>query len=498
MQDTPTSSGLGADSSTAGLGKRAASNTILVLAARVVSRLITLVAVIEIGRHLGDSGFGRFQTLVTYTALVATLVDLGFNTLYVREGARHLDLLQRYLDSMLSVKVLLSLVALLALFGVLHVPGLTDLLWPGFAMMVLSTYGNLLRNTFYATGRLAWEAIDIVLESAVLLALVVVGALTHQGVAFYAWAYAASYGVSCIWFLVLTIALGIARPHWEFDTALLRSWLRAGLPLGVTFVLTNVYFKLDVPMLQRFRPYSEVGWYTLAYKPFESLLFIPLTVRSVVFPVLSVYFRDSSTRMSLALDKLYKALLIIGWPCTVGLLVLAGPVNAALGLYPQSEAALRILSVAIVFMFVDNTFVAALNAMDRQGVYALIALAGLLVNFLLNLLMIPAWGYLGSSSSTVLTEMFLASLGFVVLWRRGGHRLRLGSLSTRTLLAGVLMGVALLPFSGTHSRGLASLAILIGLVAYPLLLWALRVFDADERAVARSVLRRGSARLQDS
>ena len=493
MQDTPTSSG---PTRAAGLGTRAAGNTLLVLAARVVSRLVTLVAVIEIGRHLGDAGFGRFQTLVTYTALVATLVDLGFNTLYVREGARHLDQLGRYLDSMLSVKVLLSLAALLALFGVLHVPGLSDLLWPGFAMMVLSTYSNLLRNTFYATGQLVWEALDIVLESVVLLGLVVVGALTHQGVAFYAWAYAASYGASCVWFLVLTIALGIARPRWDFDTALLRSWLRAGLPLGVTFVLTNVYFKLDVPMLQRFRPYSEVGWYTLAYKPFESLLFIPITVRSVVFPVLSVYFRDSRAQMELALDKLYKALLIVGWPCTVGLLVLAGPVNHALALYPESEAALRILACAIVFMFVDNTFIAALNAMDRQGTYALIALAGLVFNFLLNLVVIPRWGYLGSSSSTVITEILLASLGFLVLWRRGGHRLPLLSLSARTILAGTLMGLALLPFSATHSRTLACVAVVVGMAVYAALLRVLRVLDADERTIGRTVLGRGAARLR--
>ena len=71
----------------AGLGSRALRNTVLVLAAKVVARLIALVAVLATLNHLGAPRYGTFITLVNYTAIVSVGLDLGFNVLYVREGA---------------------------------------------------------------------------------------------------------------------------------------------------------------------------------------------------------------------------------------------------------------------------------------------------------------------------------------------------------------------------------------------------------------------------
>ena len=50
-----------------GRGPRAVRNTALVLAARILSRGIALVTVLATLNHLGPAGFGRFQTLITYT-----------------------------------------------------------------------------------------------------------------------------------------------------------------------------------------------------------------------------------------------------------------------------------------------------------------------------------------------------------------------------------------------------------------------------------------------
>ena len=67
---------------TAGLGSRALRNTVLILGARVVSRLIALVTVFATTGYLLPSRYGDFNTVVTVTALVAPIfVDLGFNAL---------------------------------------------------------------------------------------------------------------------------------------------------------------------------------------------------------------------------------------------------------------------------------------------------------------------------------------------------------------------------------------------------------------------------------
>ena len=469
------------------MGRRAVRNTALVLVARVASRLLALVSVILIGRHLGDSGFGELQTLVTYTAVVGAVTDLGCYTLLVRESARRLELLEAYLRNVLSIRVLLSVAGLGVLAAVLTIPGLESLLLPGFALMTLGAYSNLLRGAFYATGRLGYEAVDIVLESAVLLGLAGLGAATDQGITYYVWAYTASYGVACAYFVIALRVSGIARVGWQLDAGLLRPWLSAGLPLALTYVMTNLYFKVDVPILQRNRPYAEVGWYTLAYRPFEALLFLPLTLRTVVFPLMSVYYRSSAAHLSLAVEKLFKVLLIAGLPITVTIAVLAPEISSLLHLFPESEPALRILGLGVVVIFVNNTAIAALNAMDRQNAFAVLACTDLLVNLGLNLALIPRFGYLAAAATTVVTELISAVISWFLL-ARYGQRLPVWRIGWRVVVAGLLMAAVMLPFRAAGVAGFA-LALAAGAAVYGLALACLRVVDDEERRILRGALR---------
>ena len=125
---------------TAGLGSRALRNTVLILGARVVSRLIALVTVFATAGYLLPSRFGDFNTVVTVTALVAPIfVDLGFNVLYQREGARQPAEIERYLQNLLSARLVLALIALPVLAIALYFLGLSNLLIPGYILKVVTS-----------------------------------------------------------------------------------------------------------------------------------------------------------------------------------------------------------------------------------------------------------------------------------------------------------------------------------------------------------------------
>src|SRR5947209_18088805 len=96
-----------------------------------------------------------------------------------------------------------------------------------------------------------------------------------------------------------------------------------GLHFALTIILTILYFCIDQPLLYALRSHAEAGWYGLAYKPFEALLFVPMTLLYVVFPALSIYHRDRPAQMIEAVGKFFKALFVISWPVSVGIFVLA-------------------------------------------------------------------------------------------------------------------------------------------------------------------------------
>jgi O-antigen/teichoic acid export membrane protein len=471
-----------------GLGSRALRNTIVVLSAKVIARLIALVTVLYMIRKLGQEGYGTFALLVNLTAIVSVVLDLGFNVLFVREGARHHDEIQRYLRNVMSVRLFMSVISLLLLAAVVFAFGQGALLAPGFVLMVLTSYSTLLRNGLYAVQQLGFEAVAVVLESAVLLVLILYGGMTHQGVVYYVWAYAAQYGFSCVYFSIVLAAKRIALIGWQLDVPLMREWFWKGLPFALTFVLTILYFRIDQPLIVAFKGLGQAGLYAAAYKPIESLLFVPITFLSIVFPVLSVYYRERRSDLLHAVNRFYKGLLLMGWPVSVGIFVLAHPLTPLLlgHSFLASEPAMRILALALGIAFVNNAFIGALNASDRQSSFSWAAGWSVIANVVLNLILIPLFGYQGASWATVMTELVLGAVGWILTARYVG-RVPVVHLSWRVLLAGLIMGVAIYPLS-TLDGFKVVIPIVAGAVVYVAFVLLLRALSGEEIAWARRAL----------
>ena len=483
-----------AESAAAQLGTRAISNSLFILAARSVSRVISLVVVIILANALGDTRYGQYTTLVVYSGLVAVLGDLGFQSLYTREAARHREDIGRYLGTLIVFRIALAAVAAVAFAVALGFgAGLGSLILPGCALLVATAYASLLRNTFYSVGRAEFDAIAIVAETLIQAVLIVLGSRRDSAVVYYVWAYAASYTFTIVYSIVVIRVFRLGRIRLGLDVGLVRAWLPLALPFAFTFFLTNLYFRAGFVILQQLRSFAEVGWFTLAYKPFEALQFVPLAIQTVVYPLLGVYFVSDPAKLKLAYERFFKVLVLLGWPLTVGTFVLVHPINAIFnrsGAFAESEPALRILAIGIVFLFANSAFYAMLNATNRQGLNAWATALAAGVNIVLNLVLIRLYGYLGAGTVTVVTEAALCAFGWwFVQLNRPELRLPVLRLTWRIVLAGVIMGAVLFPM-----RSLSIfITVPVGFVVYVVAAFVLRAIDREEYELAEENL---LARLQ--
>ncbi len=483
-----------AESAAAQLGTRAISNSLFILAARSVSRVISLVVVIILANALGDTRYGQYTTLVVYSGLVAVLGDLGFQSLYTREAARHREAIGRYLGTLIVFRIALAAAAAVAFAVALGFgAGLGSLILPGCALLVATAYASLLRNTFYSVGRAEFDAIAIVAETLIQAVLIVLGSRRGSGVAYYVWAYAASYTFTIVYSIVVIRVFRLGRIRLGLDVGLVRAWLPLALPFAFTFFLTNLYFRAGFVILQQLRSFAEVGWFTLAYKPFEALQFVPLAIQTVVYPLLGVYFVSDPAKLKLAYERFFKVLVLLGWPLTVGTFVLVHPINAIFnrsGAFAESEPALRILAIGIVFLFANSAFYAMLNATNRQGLNAWATALAAGVNIVLNLVLIRLYGYLGASTVTVVTEAALCAFGWwFIQLNRPELRLPVLRLTWRIVLAGVIMGAVLFPM-----RSLSIfITVPVGFVVYVVAAFLLRAIEREEYELAEENL---LARLQ--
>src|ERR1700674_3326735 len=220
------------------LGTRAVSNALVILGARVVSRVASLVVVVVLANALGDTQYGRYTTLIAYLALVSVIADLGFNPLYTREAARNRKELGNYLGTLLVLKVALAAAASVILAVALALgAGLSALIVPGAALLIATAYANLLRNTFYAVGRAEFDAVAIIAEIAIQGGLIIFGARRHAGVSFFVWAYTASFLFTIVYSLVVIRVFHLGRVRVAIDPNLVRRWFPLALPFAFTFFL---------------------------------------------------------------------------------------------------------------------------------------------------------------------------------------------------------------------------------------------------------------------
>ena len=124
------------------------------------------------------------------------------------------------------------------------------------------------------------------------------------------------------------------------------------------------------------------------------------------------------------MNRFYKALLLHGLPDEHRDLRARPPAHPAAARHTtssRSEPALRVLALALGVAFVNNAFIGALNASDRQSSFTWAAGWSLVANLALNLTLIPLFGYQGASWATVATEIVLGIVGWTLTARHVGR-----------------------------------------------------------------------------
>jgi len=470
------------------LASRTLRNSVLVVSARALAKLGVFVVVVLLLRHLGDERYGRFAAMVVYVTLLGVVADLGLQTIFIRDVARDRRLFGRYLANLLSARLLLAIAALALLALVLRLlsPALFPYTLAGFVLLLTTSYSSLLRAVFYIRGRLTYEAVAIVIEALLLLALTILAVNRHATWDTFLWVYSASYLFTCLF------AYGILRWRWHeqvtirFEPALLRRLLAAGLPLALGFILTTVYAQLDVVLLQLFKGFQMVGWYSAANRFVDAVAWVPQSAMGAIFPALAILSAGQRRQLAFAYEKSYKMLALIALPLAIGigitadsLIHLAAPTG-----FDQSIPALRILAPSVALLFVNNAFIYTLTAINRQLDFTRLALVTLAVNLVINLLLIPPYGYLGAAAAATITEAALFAGGWWLLRR---HQLPLsvfGSIA-RVLAAAALMGVVVY---SVRAWPLA-LVVATGAVVYAAALIGFRALSAEEWSIVRAGFR---------
>lgn len=459
--------------------------TLIQLGGRAGSGLGGIVLLALLTRYLGPAGFGRYTFVTGYVGLFAIATDLGSQTIAIRQIARFPERAPSIAGQLFSLKLVLAALTVIAAVAVALVAPVTPFTLGGMPGAVLFSAVALLVIPLSSTGSAIFQtslrmaipaAADVVYRviSLTLVAILAAGFL-FGGRTPVAFRLDAVLLASTIGLLVSAIVIyqGATRlvaivPRWDRNLALVM--IRDAAPLALVSVLGIIHYRIDVLILSQMRSMSTVGLYGVATKVLDVSIAVAALFMGLVFPVLSRRVAGDRALLQRAFGKTVDILLIAGLGAAVFLAILA-PLAVRILTHRDFQGAVAPVSIiawAIPITFLATAFTQMVVAANKQLSAVPLAIAAILLNVVLNLILIPRMGASGPALATDISES-LNTVGMaVIMFRHYGFGPSPDGL-VKIAIAAAIAGTALVygrPLGAAFAIPLAIIVYLVGLALF--------------------------------
>ena len=393
-------------------------NVTLAFIGRFLGNIIAIISLGFITRALGTGSFGEYTTVIAYLAIFQLVSDFGLHTLLTREISQNPHNEQEIVSKFFTLRLCIVFVVLL--FGCALVFAFPyssvvkiGVVMSGIAFLAMSLTQMLL-GVFQKHFQVYKSTTAELLGRIVNLVLVIIFFYTHAGVLYFLLAFIVATLVMLCANLLFTQSLVKFRvifpiPGWK-------QTLKTAIPVAVSIIFTLLYFRADTIILSIMKDAEAVGLYGAAYKVLEAFLFFPAAFFGILMPILSRQAKNSK-KLGKTVSFLFNSSVFVVAPLVAGgVLVSATILNVVGGeQFVQSTTTLQILFGAIGVIVFGNLFGNTVIALDIQKKAMIAYIAGFVFNVVANILVIPTYSYTGAAATTLLTEILVTIVLFVVV-----------------------------------------------------------------------------------
>jgi O-antigen/teichoic acid export membrane protein len=411
--------------------------------------LLGLIAASLLTRHLGVETFGKYVVVTSLIAVVSGLTDAGIATIAAREFATRMGAdRDRLLANVLGIRVAIAALGVVAATAFAIVAGYDTVMVVGTMVagvgLVLTTAQQTLAVPLGVNLRLGWlTGIDLI-RQAIAVALVVILVFADAGLLAF---LAASIPTGIIALALVAFLVRKTVPLApRFDGPEWRRVLRLTGTYAAAAAVGTLYTSAVVVVTSLVGTAADTGNVGAAFRIFSILGAIPILLVSSAFPIFARAAHGDPERLEYALDRVVQVALILGaWMALATVFGASFAIQVVAGdQYQAAVPALQITGGVLVASFVAIACAYALVSMHRHLVLLLANSLALTTGVVLTLVLVPDYGAKGAATATLVSELELALVYVVVLFRPGQFKFTLGSLLKVSVAAAAAIAVAVL------------------------------------------------------
>ena len=412
----------------------------------VIARLVGFAATVWAIRALGASTFGLIGVAAAVTLYCNRVADLGFDLgLGVREIAADSSFLGRIAPSVLGLRTLLGavLASVLAVAGLLFLPQPDGAVLAVFGLTLLAVGLNT-RWIHLGADRSRIAAMGLT-AGQLFMALLVLALVRGPGdVAAVAGAQVAGDLLAAGLLILALGATGRGLPI-RVDWKALKPILPRAWALVASALLGILIYNADFIFLRVLHGSAAVGYYAAGYTLVTFFLNIGIAYNLSLLPSLT-RLRGSKQELEGLYHTSLAQVFAVGVPAAVGGSLLAVPITSLLfgpG-YAASAMPFALLIWSIPLNLLRDVPLMALLSSEGERWVFRVTLWAAVLNFALNIALIPSMGTLGAALATVVTEAVRMVFAAGVARSLGYHLPGVGRFMKATLATGAMAGCLLL------------------------------------------------------
>lgn len=398
------------------VNKRIISNVLWALVGKFAGLVSALLVGVFVARYLGPTQYGVMNYAISFVTLFLFIATFGFENIEIREEAKANEQKDTILGTVFTLRLLLSLITIILISIVAYINE-SDLYTFGiimvYAITVMLTPFDVIRN--YFTSLVQNESIVKVGILRLVLSGIIKGVLllVHA---------------SLIWFVISLVfdACVLAQGYcyvykkkigsmrsWQFDKSWAYYLLRQSFPLLLSGLAATIFLQIDQIMIGNMIDKTSVGYFSVASKFVELLLYVPTILIQTVCPIL---VKERKNNMESYREKSQVFMNVTVWSCVLCAIFTSlcsrYIVLWTFGLkYAASIAILQILSFKIIGVALNIVSGQLLIVDEKQKYFVVRSLSGCIVCVVLNFLVISRYGVDGVAVVAIITQ-FVA--GFLI------------------------------------------------------------------------------------
>lgn len=393
---------------------------------RIAEQVLALLTSIIITRMLGPAGKGKFTLIFAILTIFIQFGNLGLMSPAAYFSAKTRELAKKTSSSLLIVCLVWgSFLILISIIIIQSYPFLIKGVNKGLVFISLFIIPAALAQLYFSNILLGMERIlefnipQLLFEFQRLVAAILVLVFLNKSLFFLVILILGIYYVNAF----INIYLVKKQTDFnlkDFNLRMLKEMLNKGFRVYLSTLFAFLVLRSDILLLNYFKSAYEVGIYSVGVTAADKLLLLPTTIGMMLFPKVASQNQNAGelTKKTLRFTSLIMLLgcftgLILGYPA---ILLLFGLEFAA------SYLPFVLLLPGVYFLSLETVLMYDFGGRGFPRIIYLSPLSGFIMNFILNLILIPELGYIGASITSSVSYLLMLIINTAYFCRITGSR----------------------------------------------------------------------------